>query len=130
MAEPSEGSSVRYTREHTWARPQRDGTLLVGITEFAQEQLGEIVYGELPPTGRHLDEGESFGTIESIKTASDLYSPVAGIVTTVNAALAAEPTLVNDSPYERAWLLTLRPDDPSVPDRLLTLDEYRATTAA
>jgi glycine cleavage system H protein len=94
----------RYTKSHEWLTV--DGkTATVGITDFAQSQLGDIVFMELPATGRKLDAGETFGVVESVKAASDLYSPVAGRITSVNEKLAAHPELVNTDPYGEGWIL-------------------------
>jgi glycine cleavage system H protein len=117
----------RYTTEHEWIKP--DGELyLVGITNFAQDQLGDIVYVELPKVGDQLEAGKTFGVIESVKTASDLYAPVSGEVVEVNGELVDEPQRVNEDPYERGWMLKIRPSDATEVDRLLTADEYAEQT--
>ena len=99
---------LRYTKEHEWARLE-DGLCVVGITDYAQGELGDIVYVELPEPGAQVETMGEFGVVESVKTASDLYAPLAGEVVAVNEALADSPELVNDSPYEEGWMLKLRP---------------------
>ncbi len=99
---------LRYTKEHEWARLE-DGLCVVGITDYAQGELGDIVYVELPEPGAQVEAMGEFGVVESVKTASDLYAPLAGEVVAVNEALADSPELVNDSPYEEGWMLKLRP---------------------
>ena len=99
---------LRYTAAHEWLR--QDGEVaVIGITEHAQGELGDVVYLELPEVGSAIVQGESFGVIESVKAASDLYAPISGEVTTVNGALEAAPQLVNESPYDGGWLLKVRP---------------------
>jgi glycine cleavage system H protein len=101
---------VRYTAEHEWARLE-DGVVTVGITGYATDQLGDVVFVELPQVGRRLDAKGAFGVVEAVKTVSDLYSPVTGEVVAVNAALADNPALVNQSPYGEGWMIRIRPDD-------------------
>jgi glycine cleavage system H protein len=98
----------------------------VGITRYAADELGDVVFVELPPVGRTLSRGETFGVIESVKTASDLYSPVSGEVIEVNDALAGAPQLVNEEPYGSGWLIRLRLADPSESELLRDADGYRA----
>ena len=97
-----------YTRTHEWVEVGDDGIATVGITDYAQEQLGDVVFVELPQQGKLLEAGEAFGTIESVKSASDLISPVAGSVLEVNGALADSPEAVNEEPYGRGWLIKVR----------------------
>src|SRR5215469_7372012 len=99
-------SDRRYTTEHEWIKPEGD-LYVVGITAFAQDQLGDIVYVELPKVGDRLEAGQTFGVIESVKTASDLYAPVSGVVTEVNGELVDWPQAVNDDPYSRGWMLKI-----------------------
>lgn len=113
----------RYTKEHEWVRIE-GGLAVVGITDFAQDQLGDVVYVELPKVGDRVEMMKPFGVIESVKTASDLYGPVTGEVVEVNEALNDEPQLVNDTPYEGGWLIKVRPDDPSEIDSLMTAQDY------
>ncbi len=117
----------RYTTEHEWIKPD-GGTFLVGITSFAQDQLGDIVYVELPKVGDRVEAGKGFGVIESVKTASDLYAPVSGEVVEVNPHLASEPQTVNEDPYGQGWMIKIRADDPTQVERLLTADEYARQT--
>jgi glycine cleavage system H protein len=114
----------RYTAEHQWITPERDGICMVGITWFAQDELGEITYVDLPDKSERVTAGEAYGVIESTKSVSDLYAPVSGEVIEVNVALAEEPTLVNSEPYGRGWLIRVRPDDPAAIDSLLNAGQY------
>lgn len=114
-----------YTAEHGWALVEGPDSAVVGITWFAQDQLGEITFVDLPEPGDRLEAGESYGVIESMKSTSDLYAPLSGEVTEVNAALVGEPTLVNDDPYGKGWLLRLRPDT-GAPPAPLNAAEYGA----
>lgn len=100
---------LRYTAEHEWLREEGDGTVTVGITDHAQAELGDVVYVELPAAGDEVAQGASFGVIESVKAASDLFAPVSGAVTAVNGALEAAPQQVNEDPYGAGWLLKLNP---------------------
>ena len=101
---------MRYTAEHEWARLE-DGLVTVGITSYATDQLGDVVFVELPTVGRRLDAMTAFGVVEAVKTVSDLYAPVAGEVVAVNEALADNPALVNQAPYGEGWMIRLKPDD-------------------
>lgn len=114
----------RYLESHEWARPD-DGTIRVGITDFAQDELGDVVFVELPSEGDHLDANTEFGVIESIKAVSDLYAPVSGTVIEANERLVDEPELVNEDPFGDGWMLDLDPDDGDEVDDLLSADEYR-----
>lgn len=101
----------KYSKEHEWARI--DGDLaIIGITDYAQDQLGDVVYVELPKVGERVDQFKVFGVIESVKTASDLFAPISGEIVEVNQAVLDEPSQVNDSPYDSGWLIKVRPDDP------------------
>jgi glycine cleavage system H protein len=114
---------LRYTREHEWVR--RSGDLLViGITEHAQSQLGDVVYVELPSLGIAVQQGQVFGTVESVKAVSDLYAPVSGTVCAVNERLTDEPELVNRDPYGSAWMLEIKPSAPEELESLLGADAY------
>ena len=118
----------RYTKTHEWVAV--DGKhVTVGITDFAQAQLGDVVFLELPKTGRKLDARETFGVIESVKAASDLYSPVAGRITEVNEKLAAKPELINSDPYGEGWILKLELAG-DMPDDLLDETSYKKVTEA
>lgn len=98
--------NLRYTKDHEWALAQ-GGTILVGVTDHAQSSLGDVVFVDLPATGRALKEGETFGVVESIKAVSDLYSPVTGKVTETNQGLIENPSWINESPYEKGWMVKL-----------------------
>jgi len=114
---------LRYTKDHEWAR--KDGAeIVVGITDYAQGELGDVVFVELPAVGRTVAAGESFGTIEAVKTVSELYAPIAGTVTAVNGDLAGEPGLVNASPYEKGWMIRLNPSNAADVDALLDAGAY------
>ena len=117
---------LRYTAQHEWLREEGDGTVTVGITDHAQAELGDVVYVELPAVGDEVAQGASFGVIESVKAASDLYAPVSGVVTAVNDALEAAPQQVNEDPYGAGWLLKLNPARPAEEGgTLLTAAAYR-----
>ncbi len=116
---------LRYSEEHEWVKVE--GNLVrIGITDFAQEELGDIVFVELPEVGTELAANEPFGSVESVKTVSELYAPVSGKVVEVNEALEDSPDLVNESPYEEAWMIVLEASDLSEVDKLLTAEQYEA----
>jgi len=117
-------ASLRYTDSHEWVRRDADGAVTIGITAHAQDQLGELVYVELPAVGRSLAKGESCAVVESTKAASDVYSPIAGEVLEVNAALADAPQTINTAPYAEGWLMRLRPADATQIDALLSAEAY------
>lgn len=113
----------RYAESHEWAKEtDSDGLVRIGITDFAQDELGDIVFVELPDTGDELDEGDQFGVIESIKAVSDIYSPVSGTVENLNSELADNPELINEDPHGSGWLLEINSE--SGIDHLLTASEY------
>jgi glycine cleavage system H protein len=116
--------NLKYTSDHEWLRLEDDGTVTLGITDHAQQSLGELVYVELPEADRDLEPGEACAVVESVKAASDVYSPLAGVVTAANDALADTPELVNDSPYTDGWLLQLRLADPQALEELMDTDAY------
>lgn len=116
---------LKYSTTHEWARLE-DGTAVVGITDHAQSELGDIVYVELPQVGAKLSQGDMFGTVESVKTVSDLMSPVSGEVVRVNDALPDAPEMVNDSPYEQGWMIAVKLDNPSELDGLMSAGQYEA----
>ena len=120
MASPTDR---RYTKEHEWVRVD-DGVGTVGITDYAQDQLGDIVYIDLPAPGTSVKQSEKLGEIESVKAVSDLYSPVSGEVVDLNEDVNDHPELVNESPYEKGWLVRLRLADPTELDALLTANQY------
>ena len=115
---------LRYTKEHEWVRVE-DGVGTVGITDYAQDQLGDIVYVTLPEPGKRLSQLAVFGEIESVKAVSELYSPVSGEVVESNEALADKPEMVNDSPYGEGWIMKVRLTDEAEVEKLLTADQYR-----
>jgi len=115
---------LKYTREHEWLRME-DDLAVVGITDYAQRELGDVVFVDLPAVGSTVQQGEIFGSIDSVKTASDLYSPISGEVVEINSALADDPALVNTDPYGKGWMIKVRPRDESELDNLLTPQEYR-----
>lgn len=116
--------SLRYTASHEWVRKEPDGTLSVGITDHAQDALGELVFLELPEPGRKLAAGEACAVVESVKAASDVYTPLAGEVVAANAALKEEPGRLNKDPYG-AWLFRLKPAEGADPSQLLDAAAYR-----
>jgi glycine cleavage system H protein len=119
---------LKYSKEHEWASAEGD-VAVIGITDFAQNQLGDVVYVELPKVGVQVKLMVPFGVVESVKTASDLFAPVSGEVLEVNAALSDQPELVNSSPYEGAWMIKVRMSDPAELDALLSADDYEKLTA-
>jgi glycine cleavage system H protein len=113
----------KYTQEHEWVMIE-GGIAVVGITDFAQDQLGDVVYVELPAVGDRVHMMQPFGVIESVKTASDLYSPVTGEVVEINESLTDAPQMVNDAPYAQGWLIKVRPDDPTEIESLMNAQQY------
>lgn len=116
----------RYSREHEWALPEPDGLVLVGITDFAQHELGDVVYVELPKPGDRVTQNAQMGEVESVKAVSELFSPVSGEVTAVNDDVKNAPELLNESPHEKGWLIRVKPDDPAELDSLLDAAAYAA----
>ena len=117
-------TALRFTKEHEWIR--LDGDLAtVGITDYAQQQLGDVVYVELPEVGRHIDQGAEAAVVESVKAASEIYAPAAGAVAAVNETLAGEPARVNADPMGEGWFLKLRLDDPKEIEALMDEEGYR-----
>jgi glycine cleavage system H protein len=117
----------KYTKEHEWAKADGD-LLIIGITHHAQDELGDIVFLELPAVGRQLEQDEPLGVVESVKAVSDIYSPVSGEVVEVNSAAAAAPEVINRDPYEAGWMVKVRPADPAQMDGLMSAAEYDALT--
>jgi len=115
---------LKYAISHEWALVEDDNVVRVGITDFAQEQLGDLVYIELPELGRKIKAQEQCAVVESVKTASDLYSPVSGEIVAVNLALADEPEQVNEDPY-KSWIFCVKADDLSELDKLMDADAYQ-----
>ena len=118
---------LRYTKDHEWAKPDGD-LLVVGITHYAQDQLGDVVFVELPAVGTRVQQLATFGVVESVKAVSDLFAPVTGEVTAINEALAETPELVNSDPYGEGWMIRVRMDDPAQADALLDSNAYDALT--
>jgi glycine cleavage system H protein len=119
---------LKYTKEHEWAR-QKGGRVTVGITDFAQDQLGDVVYVELPAVGDEVKRGESFGVVESTKAVSELFAPVSGRVVEVNDPLVEAPEIVNEDPYEEGWMIAIEPSDPKELAELLDVKAYAAFVA-
>jgi glycine cleavage system H protein len=117
-------SDLRYAKSHEWLKPAGDGTAIIGITDYAQASLGDITYVQVPKVGAVLKPGETFGVVESVKAASDLYAPVGGTVIEVNSALDSAPETVNQVPYAAGWMLKLKLADPSSPATLLDAAAY------
>jgi glycine cleavage system H protein len=116
--------NLLYTKDHEWLRLDDDGSVTVGISDHAQEALGELVFVEVPEVGDSLSVGDACAVVESVKAASDIYCPLTGEVTAVNSALADTPELVNNSPYEDGWVFRLRPEDATVLDEFMDADAY------
>jgi glycine cleavage system H protein len=118
-------SELRYTKSHEWVRRMEDGHFEVGITDHAQDQLGDMVFVELPEVGATVGAGDECAVVESVKAASDVYAPVNGEIAEANSALDNNPELVNESPYADGWLFRLRPDDDGDWNELLDADAYQ-----
>jgi glycine cleavage system H protein len=119
--------SVKYQKSHEWAR--KDGDLVVvGVSDYAQDSLGDVVFVELPEVGSSFKQGESFGVIESVKSASDLFMPVGGEIAEVNEALSDSPETVNESPFGDGWMIKIKPSDISEYDSLISASEYEEYT--
>jgi glycine cleavage system H protein len=117
--------NLRYTKDHEWALRNDDGTITVGITAHAVEQLGDITAVSLPDRGESIERGERFGDIDSVKAVSDLYAPIDGVVVDINARLETEPELINEDPYGAGWMVKLKPADGAEPTGLLDAASYR-----
>ncbi|MBB3841260.1 glycine cleavage system H protein [Runella defluvii] len=116
-------AELKYTKDHEWIRLESDGTAVVGITDFAQRELGDIVYVDINTVGETISEGELFGTVEAVKTVSDLYLPVSGEILEFNAALEADPDLVNSDPYGEGWMIRVKITGST--DDLLSVEAYK-----
>jgi glycine cleavage system H protein len=125
----SSPTDLRYTRDHEWVRVDGDDAT-VGITQYAADQLGDIVFVELPDTGRDLEEAKPFGVVESVKAVSDLFAPLSGTVTSTNVALASAPELVNNDPYGAGWMIKISVADAAQIDDLLDGEAYDDLVAA
>lgn len=119
---------LKYTREHEWIRDNGDGTATVGVTDFAQGELGDIVFVELEEVGFEFEKDESFGTVEAVKTVSELFAPVSGKISEINEQLEDQPELVNDDPYGDGWMIKLEMSNPDELDELMTAEDYKEIT--
>ena len=126
----SSPSDLRYTREHEWARREEDGSLTIGITDHAQEALGDVVFVELPEVGEQVEAEDKFGVVESVKTVSDLYSPVAGEISAVNQQLEDAPETVNEDAYGDGWMIRITPSDSASFDTLMDAAAYDSFVAS
>jgi glycine cleavage system H protein len=115
--------NVRFTEDHEWARKE-DGAIRVGIDDYAQDQLGDVVFVELPQVGDTFAKGDAFGSVESVKAVSELFMPLGGEISAINKNLEESPELVNTSPYEEGWMIDVKPDDPGELDALMASDAY------
>ena len=120
----SNPADCRYTKEHEWARLDKGSVVVIGITDYAQQKLGDVVYVELPKEGDEITKDDSFGFVESTKSVSDLFAPVSGRVVDVNDALLDSPEIVNEDPYDEGWMVKVELDDPEELDGLMTAAEY------
>ncbi|AZB44319.1 MULTISPECIES: glycine cleavage system protein GcvH [Bacillaceae] len=120
-------NELRYSEEHEWVKVEGD-KVRVGITHFAQSELGDIVFVELPEAGTEIKADEPFGSVESVKTVSELYAPISGKVVEVNEDLDDNPEYVNESPYEKAWMIVIEPSDSSEIENLMTAEQYTEMT--
>jgi glycine cleavage system H protein len=119
----------RYTESDEWVRFE-DGVALVGVTDYAQSALSDVVYVELPSPGTQLAQGQNFGVVESVKAVAELYAPIAGEIVRVNGALEERPELVNEDPYEQGWIVALAPEDLDSIEQLMSAEQYRAHVEA
>lgn len=120
-------SNLKYAKSHEWARLEADGTVTVGISDHAQDLLGDIVFVELPEVGATLEAEDDAAVVESVKAASDIYAPIAGEVIAVNDALIDEPETVNDDPYDKGWFFKLKPANADELNELLSAEDYEAS---
>lgn len=120
----------RYTNDHEWIRLGDDGLATIGVTDYAQGELGDIVFVELEPEGTEVGPDEVFGTVEAVKTVSELFAPVAGTIEAINEALEDAPETVNSDPYGEGWMVKIRPANPDDIDALMTADEYKDMVGA
>jgi len=118
---------LRYSEEHEWVKVEGD-KVRVGITDFAQSELGDIVFVELPEVGDEIEANEPFGSVESVKTVSELYAPISGTVVEINEDLDDSPEFVNESPYEKAWMIVVEPKDMNEIEKLMTAEQYEEMT--
>ena len=123
-------ADLKYLDSHEWARVESDGTITIGISDHAQQALGDLVFVEAPEPGRRVNAGEACAVVESVKAASDVYSPVTGEVVAGNAALGGQPELINSDPYGEGWIMRVRPDDKAQFASMLDAKAYQAALAA
>jgi glycine cleavage system H protein len=123
-------SDLRYLKSHEWARLEADGTITIGISDHAQQALGDLVFAEVPEAGRRVTAGEACAVVESVKAASDVYSPVSGEIVAGNSDLGGTPELINQDPYGAGWLMRIRPDDKTQFVAMLDAKSYEAALAA
>ena len=121
---------LRYTKDHEWVRLDDDGLAVVGITDYAQGELGDIVFVEIEPVGTEVEAEGAFGTVEAVKTVSELFAPIAGTVEAINEDLDGAPESVNSDPYGAGWMVKIRPSDAADVDGLLSVDEYKTMIGA
>jgi len=121
-------SNLKFLDSHEWARVEDDGTVTVGISDHAQELLGDIVFVELPEVGKEISQSSDIAIVESVKAASDVYSPLSGEVTEINEALNDNPEIINSSPYEDGWFFKIKPQDISEMEKLLDADAYESSS--
>ncbi|ENM3848682.1 glycine cleavage system protein GcvH [Vibrio cholerae] len=119
--------TLKFTESHEWVRDNGDGTVTIGISEHAQEMLGDVVFVELPEIDAEIDAGDSFSLVESVKTASDIYAPVTGVVIEVNEDLQNSPELINEEPYDGGWIVKVKMSDPDELKDLKDAEEYLAS---
>ena len=123
-------TEFKYSEEHEWVQIESDSVVLVGITEFAAESLGDVVFVDLPEVGGDVGQSEKMGEIESVKAVSDLYSPVSGKITERNEQVLDNPQLVNDSPFDAGWMIRVQLSDPSQLDKLMSAEQYESFLAS
>ena len=123
-------AELSYTEDHEWIRIDDDGTAVIGITEFAQNELGDIIYIDINTVGQSLSKGDVFGAVEAVKTVSDLFLPIEGEVLELNPAIEKSPELLNSDPYGEGWIIRLKPTDATEKEGLLTADAYRELVGA
>lgn len=123
-------AELSYTEDHEWIRIEADGTAVIGITEFAQGELGDIIFIDVNTVGQTLDKGEVFGAVEAVKTVSDLFLPISGEVLELNSAIEKSPELLNTDPYGEGWIIRLKPADLAEKDGLLTAETYQELIGA
>jgi glycine cleavage system H protein len=118
--------TLKFSDSHEWVRDNGDGTVTIGISEHAQEMLGDVVFVDLPDVDDEIEAGESFSLVESVKAASDIYAPISGVIVEINEDLTDRPELINETPYDGGWIVTVRMSDPEELDNLKDADEYLA----